>query len=80
MKAMSLKILIRTHPGDKISMIFRHPPFGPVTPAAYYNSKKISVADVVSAKTLLNLTRRKIWAFFKKYDLLLTPTTAQLPV
>jgi amidase len=52
----------------------------PVTPAACNNSKRISATDVISARAALNLTRRKIGAFFEKYDLLLTPTTAQLPV
>jgi amidase len=52
----------------------------PLTLAAYNNSKRISAADVISARAALNQTRRKIVAFFEKYDLLLTPTTSQLPV
>jgi amidase len=51
----------------------------PVTLELYDNSKKISVADVFSARAALNTTRRKVGKFFQKYDLLLTPTTAQLP-
>ena len=35
---------------------------------------------VIRARAALNMTRRKVGAFFEKYDLLLTPTTAQLPV
>ena len=46
----------------------------------YNNTKKLSVADVFSARAALNRTRRKIGEFFEKYDLLLTPTTGQLPV
>jgi len=52
----------------------------PVTLKVYYESRKISAADVISARAALNMTRRKVGAFFEKYDLLLTPTTAQLPV
>ena len=52
----------------------------PVTLAAYSNSRKILAADVIAARAALNLTRRKVGTFFEKYDLLLTPTTAQLPV
>jgi amidase len=52
----------------------------PVTLAAYNNSREISAADVLRARAALNMTRRKIGAFFEKYDLLLIPTTAQLPV
>jgi len=51
----------------------------PVTLELYNNSKTISVADVISARAALNLTRRKVGSFFQKYDILLTPTTAQLP-
>ncbi len=52
----------------------------PVTLKVYNESRKISAADVISARAALNVTRRKVGAFFEKYDLLLTPTTAQLPV
>lgn len=52
----------------------------PVTLKVYSNSRKISAADVISARAALNMTRRKVGEFFEKYDLLLTPTTAQLPV
>lgn len=52
----------------------------PVTLAVYNKSRGISAADVIRARAALNTTRRKIGAFFENYDLLLTPTTAQLPV
>ena len=52
----------------------------PVTLEVYKKSRKISAADVIGARAALNMTRRKVGAFFEKYDLLLTPTTAQLPV
>jgi len=52
----------------------------PVTLKVYNNSRKISAADVIGARAALNATRRKVGEFFEKYDLLLTPTTAQLPV
>jgi amidase len=52
----------------------------PITLAVYKNSKNISAADVIRARTALNTTRRKVGEFFEKFDLLLSPTTAQLPV
>ena len=52
----------------------------PVTLKIYNNSRQISAGDVISARAALNMTCRKVGAFFEKYDLLLTPTTAQLPV
>jgi len=52
----------------------------PITLEVYKNSRNISAADVISARVALNTTRRKVGEFFEKYDLLLTPTTAQLPV
>ena len=52
----------------------------PVTLEVYNNSRKISAADVIGAGMALNVTRRMVGEFFEKYDLLLTPTTAQLPV
>ena len=52
----------------------------PVTLALYNNSKKITATDVIGARAALNVTRRKVGDFFEKYDLLLTPTIAQLPV
>ena len=52
----------------------------PVTLGVYNNSREISAADVIRGRAALNTTRRKIGAFFENYDLLLTPTTAQLPV
>jgi len=52
----------------------------PVTLKVYEKSRKISAADVIGARAALNVTRRTVGTFFEKYDLLLTPTTAQLPV
>jgi len=52
----------------------------PVTLKVYSNSRKISAADVINARAALNVTRRQVGQFLEKYDLLLTPTTAQLPV
>ena len=51
----------------------------PVTLNLYENSRNYSAADVISAKIALNTTRREVGRFFKKYDLLLTPTVTQLP-
>jgi amidase len=52
----------------------------PVTLKAYNNSRQISAADVISARAALDMTRRKVGQFFEKFDLLLIPTTAHLPV
>jgi amidase len=52
----------------------------PVTLKVYEDAAQFSAADVIRARAALNLTRRKLGAFFEKYDLLLTPTIAQLPV
>jgi amidase len=52
----------------------------PVTLELYKISRKITAADVITARAALNVTRRKVGQFFTKYDLLLTPTIAQLPV
>jgi amidase len=52
----------------------------PVTLELYKLSRKITAADVIGARAALNATRRIVGKFFEKYDLLLTPTTAQLPV
>jgi amidase len=52
----------------------------PVTLKVYDDARQFSAADVIRARAALNMTRRKIGAFFEKFDLLLTPTIAQLPV
>jgi amidase len=52
----------------------------PVTLKVYENAAQYSAADVIRARAALNFTRRQLGAFFKRYDLLLTPTIAQLPV
>ena len=52
----------------------------PVTLKLYRISRNITAADVIDARAALNTTRRKVGQFFNNYDLLLTPTIAQLPV
>ena len=52
----------------------------PVTLKVYDDARQFSAGDVIRARAVLNTTRRKVGAFFEKYDLLLTPTIAQLPV
>jgi amidase len=52
----------------------------PVTLAVYHNARQFSAADVIRSRAALNITRRKVGEFFEKYDLLLTPTIAHLPV
>jgi amidase len=52
----------------------------PVTLRIYESAREYSAADVINARGALNVVRRKLGQFFEKYDLLLTPTIAQLPV
>ncbi|UCD79667.1 MAG: amidase [Desulfobacterales bacterium] len=52
----------------------------PVTLKIYEDAGQFSAADVIRARAAVNLTRRKLGAFFERYDLLLSPTIAQLPV
>jgi amidase len=52
----------------------------PVTLKIYKASRQYSAADVIHANVALNFARRRVGRFFDNYDLLLTPTTAQLPV
>jgi amidase len=52
----------------------------PVTLKVYDDARQFSAGDVIRARAVLNMARRKVGAFFEKYDLLLTPTIAQLPV
>jgi amidase len=52
----------------------------PVTKSVYESSRYYSAAEVIRARSALNATRRRVGAFFENYDVLLTPTTAQLPV
>ncbi len=52
----------------------------PVTLAVYNQSRQISSTDVIRARSALNTVRREFGEFHNKYDLLLTPTTAQIPV
>jgi amidase len=51
-----------------------------VTLKVYEDAGQFSASDVIRARAALNLTRREVGAFFERYDLLLTPTIAQLPV
>jgi len=51
----------------------------PVTFSIYESSRNYSAADIISAKIVLNSTRRKVGRFFESYDLLLTPTVTRLP-
>lgn len=70
--------------GDKLAEIMNYPVdnhyLEPVTLKVYNNSRKFSATDLIRATAALNVTRRKVGAFFENYDLLLTPTIAQLPV
>jgi amidase len=50
-----------------------------VTFEIYKQANHISVADLFSAKESLNTIRREVGEQVKPYDLLLTPTMAQLP-
>ena len=52
----------------------------PVDFDEYKRSKRLSISDLLNALTTLNRARRQVGQFFETYDLLLTPTTAQLPV
>ena len=69
---------------DRIAEIMNRPVdadhLEPVTLAIYHSAGEYSAADVIRAKLALNMTRRQIGRFFQDYDLLLTPTLAQLPV
>ncbi len=69
---------------DQLAQKMRRPVDGhhlePVTLKVYDDARQFSAADVIRARTALNMARRKVGAFFAKYDLLLTPTIAQLPV
>jgi amidase len=51
----------------------------PITLSEYYYAKNIGAADVAAADDVFNNLRRTFGKFFQNYDLLLTPTLAQLP-
>lgn len=51
----------------------------PLTLAMYRYAQQLTVADWISADSLLNKLRRSFGRFFQDYDLLLTPTLAQTP-
>jgi amidase len=50
----------------------------PVTLSLYHLAKGLTAAQVVRAEDICNAIRRKVGCFFQDYDLLLTPTIAQL--
>jgi amidase len=52
----------------------------PVTLKVYEDAGQFTAADVIRARSALNLACRRVGAFFERYDLLLTPTIAELPV
>lgn len=69
---------------DKLAGIMKRPidaqHLEPITLGICKDSGEYSAADVIRAKAALNVTRRRVGQFFQDYDLLLTPTLAQLPV
>jgi amidase len=50
----------------------------PVTLSLYQMAKRLTAAEVVRAEATYNAIRRQVGHFFEGYDLLLTPTVAQL--
>jgi len=52
----------------------------PVTLRVYEDAAQFTAADVIRARSALNLTCRRVGAFLEEYDLLLTPAVAELPV
>ncbi len=50
----------------------------PVTLSLYHLAKSLTAAQVARAEGVYNAIRRKVGRFFESYDLLLTPTIAQL--
>jgi len=69
---------------DKLADIMKRPidaqHLEPITLGICKDSGEYSAADVIRAKVALNVTRRRVGQFFQDYDLLLTPSLAQLPV
>lgn len=51
----------------------------PVTLSCYRYAQGLSMAGIISADHVLNKLRRTFGRFFLEYDVLLTPTLAQLP-
>jgi amidase len=51
----------------------------PVTLSCYHYAQDLNMADMVSADRVLNNLRRTFGRFFLDYDVLVTPTLAQLP-
>jgi amidase len=50
----------------------------PVTLSLYHLAKGLTVAEMARAENIYNSIRRKVGCFFQNFDLLLTPTIAQL--
>jgi len=50
------------------------------TIAAYQYGKKISGIDILKAISIRNIVSRKLDRYFEKYDILMTPTIAKLPL
>lgn len=50
------------------------------TIAAYQYGKKISGIDILKAISTRNIVSRKLGGYFEKYDILMTPTIAKLPL
>ena len=69
---------------DKLTDIMNRPAdadhLEPVTLQIYNASGEYSAADMIRVKLALNATHRQVGRFFQNFDLLLTPTLAQLPV
>jgi amidase len=51
----------------------------PVTMSDYQYAQSLTASDIMAAETALNRLRRNFGKFFEQYDVLLTPTLAQLP-
>jgi amidase len=69
---------------DRLAQIMNRPAdadhLEPVTLKIIESARPYSAADVITAKAAVNATCRTVGQFFEKYDVLLTPTLAQLPV
>jgi amidase len=51
-----------------------------VTWACYEDGKRRTAVELIDSMDYNNTLSRKVGAFFQKYDLLITPTLARLPV
>ena len=52
----------------------------PATLACYRHGLDVSASDYLKAQDLRNIVTRRIGAFFVHFDLVLTPTTARMPI